>query len=167
MGNLARLVTTIAAAFFALVAVAVSPAQADVDGAGLANQRPDFPYNFCATPEGNSTANGTVVTLWKCNNNDLMLWRWRGDNLVHSVSGKCLTPRGNSYNNGTVLTLWTCTGSPVQDFQGTHGTRETIRTMHSDKCLTNYGGDVGNGVWVTLWTCDPKVPLEQWWGWAG
>ncbi|MHC3394456.1 RICIN domain-containing protein [Streptomyces lavendulocolor] len=124
-------------------------------------------YNFCATPEGNSTANGTVVTLWKCNSNDLMLWRWRGDALVHSVSGKCLTPRGNSYANGTVLTLWTCTGSPVQDFDQVRGTHTTIRPTHArDKCLTNYGGAQANGVWVTLWTCSSSVPNEQKWSWG-
>ncbi|WP_371129926.1 RICIN domain-containing protein [Streptomyces sp. 2231.1] len=124
--------------------------------------------NFCATPEGNSTANGTVITLWTCNGNDLQMFYWRGDALVHGASGKCLTPRGNSLSNGTVLTLWTCTGSSVQNFDQVRGTHTTIRPSNArDKCLTNYGGSQANGVWVTLWTCASSIPAEQQWSWTG
>ncbi|MEV6552877.1 RICIN domain-containing protein [Streptomyces sp. NPDC051597] len=164
--NIVRRAAATVAAIFAVLFVASTPAQADAAGYPLANSA--SPSNFCATPEGNNTANGTVITLWTCNGNDLQMFRWRGDALVHSASGKCLTPRGNSTANGTVLTLWTCTGSSVQNFDQVRGAQTTIRPSNArDKCLTNYGGSQANGVWVTLWTCASNTPAEQQWSWTG
>lgn len=163
--NIVRRVAAVCAAFFAIFLLGSTPAHADLDGLPLINST-TAGTNFCAVPEGNSTANGTVITLWKCNSSDLRIFRWRGDALVHSASGKCLTPRGNSLDNGAVLTLWTCSGSYVQDFNQVHAARNTIRPKYaSDMCLTNYGGQQANGVWVTLWRCASGVPNEQHWSW--
>ncbi|MET9512155.1 ricin-type beta-trefoil lectin domain protein [Streptomyces flavidovirens] len=164
--NIFRRVAAVCAAFFAILFVGSTPAHADVSGYALINPTSSGP-NFCATPQGNSTANGTVITLWTCTSSDLQVFRWRGDALVHSVSGKCLTPRGNSLENGTVLTLWTCTGSYVQDFNQIHTSPRTIRPKYaSETCLTNYGGQQANGTWVTLWKCASGVPTEQRWSWG-
>ncbi len=143
----------------------ISSAQAStMPGAPLFNVTPSGAWK-CATPTGNSTANGTRLTLWDCNGSDLQNWVWRGDRIVHEVSGKCLTPEGDRiYSNGAVLTLWPCTGAESQDFdQSAVAEHRNIKTSHSNKCLTNYGGNFGNGTWMTLWTCAGGDPAEQNW----
>ncbi|MFD7908232.1 RICIN domain-containing protein [Kitasatospora sp. NPDC059722] len=153
-------------ALFALVAMigftslAASPAQA-VGSSVLWNTE-----NKCATPEGNSTDNGTVVTVWSCTGSSLQNWHWEGMLLVHDVSGKCMTPRGNaSGTNGAVLTLWTCdpyaTSSPQRfDY---NLDQERIWTLHGGKCITSEGNSLDNGTWLTLWTCgDPGNHPQSW-----
>ncbi|MFF9852643.1 RICIN domain-containing protein [Streptomyces litmocidini] len=151
-------------ALFALVAViglsftATSPAQA-VGTTKLYN------VGNCATPQGNSTANGTIVTTWTCTGSDLQKWHWAGLFLVHDVSGKCLTPQGNaSGTNGAVLTLWTCdfnnTGGSPQRF---YDEGDRIWTMNGSKCITNKGNSLANGTWLTLWTCASDWNYAQSW----
>ncbi|MGA5069337.1 RICIN domain-containing protein [Streptomyces exfoliatus] len=133
---------------------------------------------LCATPQGNSTANGTIVTTWSCTGSNLQQWYWAGPEsqfLIHQASGKCLTPQGNASEvNGTVLTLWTCDfsyGSPQRFIEaassGEPGQGIRIYTKWGGKCITNYGGSFGNGVYLTLWSCAPDYPKEQYWftGW--
>lgn len=120
---------------------------------------------LCATPQGNSTANGTIVTTWGCTGSDLQQWTYRSGWIYHEVSGKCLTPKGNaSAENGTVLTLWTCdwsTTSP-QKFVNAVSTAR-IYTQWGGKCITNKGGYMGNGAYLTLWTCaSGSVPEQTW-----
>ncbi|MFG2328340.1 RICIN domain-containing protein [Streptomyces sp. NPDC048604] len=125
-------------------------------------------YQMCATPKGNSTANGTIVTTWTCTGSYLQEWRWENNRIIHNASGKCLTPSGDNYaTNGAVLTLWTC--NPYAESQMF---REYWRDMgeprakayYSDKCITNKGDNLGNGAYLTLWTCrDSKTPSQEWW----
>ncbi|GGP87668.1 MULTISPECIES: RICIN domain-containing protein [Streptomyces] len=152
---------------FALPGVSSAHAEAsggEIPGMPLMNIPPSGPHK-CATPQGNSTANGTRITLWDCTGSDAQVWRWSGDRIVHEQSGKCLTPEGDRiYSNGAVLTLWPCTGAESQDFdQSELDFFRNIKTSHSNKCLTNYGGNFGNGTWVTLWTCAGGDPAEQNW----
>ncbi|MFI6448046.1 RICIN domain-containing protein [Kitasatospora sp. NPDC050543] len=142
----------------------VSSAHAQVPGMPFLNVTPSGSTK-CATPQGNSTADGTRITLWDCTGSDLQIWTWRGDRIVHEQSGKYLTPEGDRiYSNGAVLTLWPCTGAESQDFdQSASEFFRMIKTTHSNKCLTNYGGNFGNGTWVTLWTCAGGEPAEQNW----
>ncbi|MFD9793634.1 RICIN domain-containing protein [Streptomyces sp. NPDC059070] len=154
-----------AAAVLGCAVPGISTAQAgQMPGAPLRNYTPGGTAK-CATPQGNSTANGTAITLWDCTGSDLQNWIWRGDRIVHEASGKCLTPRGDRiYSDGAVLTLWPCTGAESQDFDQSAVDRfRNIKTSHSNKCLTNYGGNFGNGTWVTLWTCAGGEPAEQDW----
>lgn len=121
----------------------------------------------CATPQGNSTANGTVLTLWDCTGSWLQQFDYQaGAELVHRASGKCVTPRGNSSANGTVLTLWDCTGSNVQDWEiGDYREYTRHRSTHwtSGKCVTNQGNSQANGTYMTLWDCDSSWPRVQDW----
>ncbi|MEU9298838.1 RICIN domain-containing protein [Streptomyces sp. NPDC048266] len=158
-------------AFFALAAMigftsyTVSPAQA-VGTSVLWNTE-----NKCATPEGNSTANGTVVTVWSCTGSSLQKWHWYdGTMLRHDVSGKCLTPKGNaSGTNGAVLTLWDCnrylTNNP-QRFES-NLEAERIWTRHGGKCITAKGNSLSNGTWLTLWTCGTPYNHPQSWAIVG
>ncbi|WP_187282824.1 RICIN domain-containing protein [Streptomyces sp. MS191] len=133
---------------------------------GTANAAGNRLYNLgsCATPEGNSTSNGAVITVWSCTGSNLQNWHWLNQHIVHDVSGKCLTPRGNaSATNGTVLTLWTCDWSDTspQVFAGNSG---RTWTQFGGKCITNKGNSSANGTWLTLWTCNPEFNTAQAWG---
>ncbi|MFB7383438.1 RICIN domain-containing protein [Kitasatospora purpeofusca] len=121
---------------------------------------------LCATPQGNSTANGTVVTTWSCTGSDLQQWTYRGGGWIyHEASGKCLTPRGNaSAENGAVLTLWTCDWSYTspQKFVVALDPMK-IYTSWGGKCITNKGGSMGDGAYLTLWTCsNSRIPEQEW-----
>ncbi|MEU8522653.1 RICIN domain-containing protein [Streptomyces sp. NBC_01216] len=121
----------------------------------------------CATPEGNRTSNGTVVTVWPCTGSSLQTWYMTADGYVtHPASGKCLTPSGNaSGTNGAVLTLWTCDYGNPNSPQRFTGDGAGFRTVNGGKCVTNKGNSWANGTWLTLWTCpsSPPTPSVQRW----
>ncbi|MFB7671207.1 RICIN domain-containing protein [Kitasatospora purpeofusca] len=118
----------------------------------------------CATPKGNSTANGTIITLWNCTGDELQKWDHDGYQIVHKASGKCLTPQGDGYDvNGAVLTLWPCEEGGNNRSQQFWSSDWFMHAKFSDKCLTNKGGSSGNGTYLTLWTCASDFPPEQHW----
>ncbi|MGW7056021.1 RICIN domain-containing protein [Streptomyces sp. NPDC054888] len=121
---------------------------------------------LCATPQGNSTANGTIVTTWSCTGHDLQQWTYRSGWIYHEVSGKCLTPQGNaSSTNGAVLTLWTCDWSynSSQKFVVKTAYPMKVYTWYGGKCITNKGNSMASGVYLTLWTCtNDRVDVQEW-----
>ncbi|MER5965667.1 RICIN domain-containing protein [Streptomyces sp. NPDC002057] len=156
MSALIALMTLVGVSF-----LAASPAQA-------AGNTKLWNMGSCATPEGNSTANGAVVTVWTCTGSPLQKWHWNGMFLVHDASGKCLTPRGNaSGTNGAVLTLWTCDfnslSSPQRFDEDFDQYSDRIRTLNGTKCITNKGNSLANGTWLTLWSCNPTWNYAQSW----
>ncbi|GGW58808.1 hypothetical protein GCM10010503_39900 [Streptomyces lucensis JCM 4490] len=106
---------------------------------------------YCATPQGDSTANGAIITLWRCTGGASQ--KWHKDSLgrlVNDASGKCLTPKGDAYStNGAVLTLWTCSSTAASQ---RWDTTPPITHHYSDKALTPKGNNMTNGVYLTLWT---------------
>jgi hypothetical protein len=136
--------------------VTMSGGTASAAGTRLLNV-PRGTHDYCATPKGNSTANGTIVTTWDCTGSSLQQWTLTsGGYIKHVASGKCLTPQGDaSGTNGAVLTLWTCTNANSQKFMAYTTTDETpqLFTIFGSKCITNKGDDIANGVYLTLWTC--------------
>ncbi|MFE7772500.1 RICIN domain-containing protein [Streptomyces sp. NPDC057445] len=168
MKKTARTIASFAAVFLALMMVNTTSAQAYIHATGsLIN----YPSNGvkCATPEGNSTANGTVLTFWDCTGSSMQKWYWEDGFVRHLPSGKCMTPRGNAYaTNGAVLTLWDC-GSYRNEAQTfTVGDRLNLRTntytTYGNKCITGYGNGTSNGTYMTLWSCSSSVPATQNWG---
>jgi hypothetical protein len=127
----------------------------------------------CATPKGNGTSNGTIITLWDCTGSPLQHWEVRpagsGYQYVNRASGKCLTPYGNGYEtDGAVLTLWTCnTGGTLdtipQQFASNQMRTWTTYSGPDYRCLTNKGGSHANGTYLTMWRCADSHPTEQQW----
>ncbi|MFJ8010926.1 RICIN domain-containing protein [Streptomyces sp. NPDC096339] len=155
----------VVALFAALVSVFGFGLANSGSAVALTNPHSLLGYNGCGTPKGNSTANGTIVTLWECTGSNLQQWSYQDAHIVHSASGKCLTPQGNaSGTNGTVLTLWTCdwsSTSPQRFVQATNPLR--VYTQWGGKCITNKGGSLSNGTYLTLWTCaSGNVPEQTW-----
>ncbi|MEX0172861.1 RICIN domain-containing protein [Streptomyces sp. LMG1-1-1.1] len=125
----------------------------------------------CATPKGNGTSNGTIITLWDCTGSPLQHWEIRMDGgsyqIVNRASGRCLTPSGNGYKtDGAVLTLWDCDTSSTnypQLFDYSQGWTWTAYSGPDYRCLTNKGGSHANGTYLTLWRCASDYPTEQQW----
>ncbi|WP_189979617.1 RICIN domain-containing protein [Streptomyces capoamus] len=128
---------------------------------GVAHAAPSSSYvsianssgsTYCATPQGDSTANGAIITLWHCTGGASQ--KWHKDSLgrlVNDASGKCLTPKGDAYStDGTVLTLWTCNSTAAS--QRWDIEPPPITQYYSGKALTPKGNRMANGVYLTLWT---------------
>ncbi|MFE2011223.1 RICIN domain-containing protein [Streptomyces sp. NPDC059491] len=158
-------VATFAAIFSSLMMVNAPSSFAYAAGGPWKNNTPNSVK--CATPQGNGTANGTVLTVWDCTNSYVQKFELTSDNhtLRHVASGRCVTPRGNSTANGTVLTLWDCTGSSLQQWEVGDYSLDRNRTTSwvGDKCVTNSGDSQANGTWMTLWTCAGDWPRSQDW----
>lgn len=117
------------------------------------------PGSVCATPAGESTANGTVVTVYHCTGAASQRWAFVDGRLVHKASGKCLTPRGDAEGtDGTVLTLWTCSPSALSQLFYRDGATITNRL---GKAITPKGDSLADGVWLTLWT-NNRANVQEW-----
>ncbi|MEU3527146.1 RICIN domain-containing protein [Streptomyces sp. NPDC038707] len=123
-------------------------AGAAVDGWGWMSNftKPGF---TCATPKGDGTANGTIVTVWHCIGSESQRWAFKDGRLVHKASGKCLTPQADAEDtNGAVLTLWTCNGNASQLFKQDGG----AVTNRLGKAVTPKGDSLNDGTYLTLWS---------------
>ncbi|MEU1230402.1 RICIN domain-containing protein [Streptomyces sp. NPDC005828] len=129
----------------------------EVNGWGwLSNfNKPGF---VCATPQGEGTANGTVVTVWHCTGAESQRWAFDNGRLKHKVSGRCLTPRGDAEGtDGAVLTLWDCGSASSQQFAPNGGTI----TNRLGKAITPTGNSLADGTWLTLWT-NNGANVQEW-----
>ncbi|MCZ4101626.1 ricin-type beta-trefoil lectin domain protein [Streptomyces sp. So13.3] len=168
MKNTTKTLATLAAMLFACMMVNATSAQAYISATGYLINYPGGGVK-CATPEGNSTANGTALTFWDCTGSDIQKWYVEDGFIRNLSSGKCVTPRGNAYaTNGAVLTLWDCGSyrNAAQTFSV--GDRVDLRTntftTYGNKCITGYGNGTSNGTYMTLWSCASNVPATQNWG---
>ncbi|MFF9848226.1 RICIN domain-containing protein [Streptomyces litmocidini] len=129
----------------------------EVDGWGwLSNfNKPGF---VCATPQGEGTINGTVVTVYHCTGAESQRWKFENGRLRHKVSDKCLTPRGDAEGtDGAVLTLWTCGSASSQQFKPDGATI----TNQLGKAITPDGNSLADGKWLTLWT-NNRANVQEW-----
>ncbi|RST19646.1 hypothetical protein E2C00_00205 [Streptomyces sp. WAC05374] len=163
-----RRFTALTMAAFAVLMASTTSAHASVEASGELIAYVGGGVK-CATPKGNSTANGTELTFWDCTQSDMQTFQWKDGLLHHWRSGKCVTPRGNAYaTNGAVLTLWTC-GAPHNEVQrfdvgDRYYSQTNTRTYWGNKCITGYGNGTSNGTTMTLWSCASPVPATQNWG---
>lgn len=156
------LLTSLMAAVALTLSVS-SPASA-ATYVGILSQGRQGMTPICATPEGNGTSNGTIVTVWTCTGSDLQQWSYDGLYLKNLKSGKCLTPQGDASGTpGTVLTLWTCTNASSQRFVATTTLTPTIYTEYGGMCITDKGDSQHDGTWLTLWSCNSSYPISQQW----
>ncbi|MCO5968231.1 ricin-type beta-trefoil lectin domain protein [Actinoallomurus soli] len=157
VGSLTR---KLAAALCAIGAIA----GLSVQGAGTANASVTYMrnLNYCATPQGDGTANGTVITVWSCTGAPSQVWTDLGDGRIYNPhSGKCLTAKGDAYATpGTVLTLWTCATSAASQ---TYSIYVNNITSVGGLMITNRGDSFALGTYLTLWNANyPPAPSQEW-----
>ena len=68
---------------------------------------------LCLDDRGNSSANGAVVQVWRCNGQRTQQWQVMSDGTIRH-NGLCLDARGRGTANGTKAELWSCTGGANQ-----------------------------------------------------
>ncbi|GJF31335.1 glycogen debranching protein [Kitasatospora sp. NE20-6] len=104
----------------------------------------------CVDVNGNSSANGTAVQLWDCNNTTAQNWTRQSDGTVRA-NGSCLDVNGAGTTDGTLVQLWTCNGGGNQQWTVVNG---TLVNPASGKCLDDPGYTTANGTRLDLWTCN-------------
>jgi hypothetical protein len=72
--------------------------------------------NRCVDVPGFSTAPGTALDLWDCNNGGNQSWNLNADLTVTSVASPdlCLDAAGGGTGNGTAVDVWYCNGADNQ-----------------------------------------------------
>jgi O-glycosyl hydrolase len=104
----------------------------------------------CLDDYTGSSADGTKVDLWDCNNTPAQQWTV-GNSLVQ-INGKCLDIVGaGSTANGTLVDLWDCNGGSNQVWTAENG---TLVNPASGKCLDDPGFSTTNGTQLEIWTCN-------------
>ncbi|WP_326673398.1 ricin-type beta-trefoil lectin domain protein [Streptomyces sp. NBC_01257] len=111
----------------------------------------------CMDVNGGSSANGTPVQLWSCNNTDAQWWT-AGSNGTLRALGKCLDATGLGTANGTEVELWDCNGGTNQVWEAYNG---GYRNPASGRCLDDPAASTTDGTRLVLWDCNGG-PNQKW-----
>jgi hypothetical protein len=122
-------------------------------------------WGLCLSVDnGGSTADGTPIIQYTCNNSPSQAWWPYSDGTIRNGYGKCLALPGASTKEGAQLIEYTCNGNLDQEWAG-YGDG-SIQNLNS-----GYYISVGNGDSTAL-----KTPIVQWsyngdngqtWGFVG
>ncbi|MFD0020655.1 ricin-type beta-trefoil lectin domain protein [Streptomyces sp. NPDC058382] len=104
----------------------------------------------CLDVNGGSSANGTAVQLWSCNNTEAQWWTGGSDGTVRAL-GKCLDVTGSGIANGTEVDLWDCNGGTNQVWEAYNG---GFRNPASGRCLDDPAASAADGTRLVLWDCN-------------
>jgi predicted alpha-1,2-mannosidase len=106
---------------------------------------------LCLDDNGGSTANGSHIQIWGCNNTAAQSWTVEPDNTLR-VLGGCLDANGSGTTNGTLIQYWGCNGTGAQ--QWTVGANGSLVNTNSGLCLDDPGASTTAGTQLELWTCN-------------
>ena len=113
----------------------------------------------CVDLSGGSTANGTKVQMWDCNQTNAQADTWNtGDGAIH-VLGKCLDISGGGILNGTRVQLWDCNGTGAQQWRYLSWNR--LVNPQSGRCLDDPNGNSANGTPLQIWDCNTTA-AQSW-----
>jgi hypothetical protein len=111
----------------------------------------------CLDVRGASSADGTQVQIFTCNNTAAQTWTRTGQTL--RALGKCLDVSGASTANGAKIQLWTCNGTGAQNW--VPQANGTLMNTNSNKCLDVLGSSTADSTIVQLFTCSGAAN-QQW-----
>ncbi|MFD9302278.1 ricin-type beta-trefoil lectin domain protein [Streptomyces sp. NPDC060048] len=124
---------------------ATSPGVGAVAVTGLAGK--------CLDVADGSTADGTAVQLWPCNETRAQQWRLTGDTV--RALDKCLTA------DGLYARLATCDGSAKQKFTYRTGDK-TLYNAAANGCVTVPNDNPADGNDLHIFTCATNAAAQQW-----
>ncbi|RAJ40136.1 lysophospholipase L1-like esterase [Kitasatospora sp. SolWspMP-SS2h] len=104
----------------------------------------------CLDVNAGSSANGTAVQIWSCNNTPAQKWSANPDGTLNAL-GKCLDATAGGTADGTEVELWDCNGGANQQWQPYDG---GYRNPVSGRCLDDPGSATADGTRLVLWTCN-------------
>ncbi|MFD3542192.1 ricin-type beta-trefoil lectin domain protein [Streptomyces sp. NPDC058662] len=109
------------------------------------------PAAKCLDVAGGSSADGTAVQLWTCNETRAQQWRLTGDTV--QALDKCLTAQGG------VTVLATCDGSAQQKF--VVRADKTLYNAAANGCVDVPNGNTADGTDLLVYAC-AAGPNQQW-----
>jgi hypothetical protein len=114
----------------------------------------------CVDVPGFSTAPGTALDLWDCNNGGNQSWNYTADKQLTVYADKCLTIGGDGSSAGSPATIENCTGAANQAWE--LGQDLSISSVaQPGLCLDAAGAGTGNGTAVDVWNCNGQAN-QQW-----
>ncbi len=110
----------------------------------------DSQHNKCVDVAGGSTtsANGTAVQLYQCNNTVAQNWTFAPDGSIRFGS-KCLDVSA-PVGNGSQTQIWECTGRANQRWQRDGN---LLRVVDGNRCLDLPNGSSSNATRLQVWDC--------------
>jgi hypothetical protein len=129
-------------------AAAVSTATITVAKATYSGTIRLYKMGLCLDDRNNSSSNGAVVQVWRCNGLPSQRWQVMSDGTIRH-NGLCLD--ANGITNGTKVQLWACTGNGNQKWDTRNYRIHYDNPAATGKVLddTGYGG---NGTQQEIWT---------------
>ena len=112
----------------------------------------------CVDVAGGSTANGTAVQLFDCNDTPAQRWSATPDGTVEAL-GKCLDVAGGGTAAGTVVQLYECNGTGAQQWR--RRADASLLNPASGRCLDTDGSGSGNGTRLVISDCTGAV-TQRW-----
>jgi hypothetical protein len=104
---------------------------------------------YCLDDRNNSSGNGAVVQVWRCNGLASQSWQVMSDGTIRH-NGLCLDAVGSGTANGTKVQLWTCTGHGNQQWD-TKGFRIHYDNPAATGKVLDDTGSGGNGTRQQIW----------------
>jgi Ricin-type beta-trefoil lectin domain/Beta-1,3-glucanase len=135
----------LAAASLGIIATTAPAAQAAGSGAITGYQ------GLCLDDYAASSADGTKVDLYTCNNTGAQQWTVESNGTLQT-NGKCMDITGASTSDGALIELWDCNGGGNQVWQA-QANGELLNPA-SGKCLDDPGFNTTPGTQLDLWDCN-------------
>ncbi|NNN34416.1 ricin-type beta-trefoil lectin domain protein [Streptomyces sp. S3(2020)] len=161
-----RMISRVSAAV--VTAVSALTFSTPANAVGFYGEVRNIGTNKCLAVPNSSSANGTGLIQWTCNDNGDQQWLMEkvpgGNNdryVIYAWPGsKCLAMPNSSTANGTQAIQWTC--DPTDSDQiWIQDSWYRLRNLNSDKCLAVPNSSTANGTEVIQWTCNDN--LDQRW----
>jgi hypothetical protein len=134
---------------------------------------PPAPTTACVDVAGASTASGTIIGPFPCNNQFNEQWIYQNGQFLGlgtvgfgaSAVNKCLSVHGNSTVPGAGVELDTCTGSGgqfwlIQGLASPAGNHSTIENLTTGFCLDSRN-EIGAGLQLVVEPCNGSAG-QQW-----
>ncbi|BEP15324.1 hypothetical protein acdb102_36350 [Acidothermaceae bacterium B102] len=113
--------------------------------------------SLCVDVTGNTSANGTAIEIYTCNNGANQSWTVAGGT-IQSL-GKCMDVNGGGTANGTKVQLYDCNGTTAQAW--TPQANGTLLNPGSGKCLDDPASSTTIGTKLQIYTCSGNAN-QQW-----
>jgi hypothetical protein len=109
-----------------------------------------FKMGYCLDDRNNSSANGAIVQIWRCNGLANQVWQVMSDGTIQH-NGLCADARNFGTTNGTKVQLWACTGKSNQQWNTKNWRVNYTNPAATNKVLDDTGFG-GNGTQQEIWT---------------
>jgi hypothetical protein len=113
----------------------------------------------CVDVRSASTANGTPVQIYTCNQTGAQKWNLSGST-AQVLGNKCLTVAGSSPKNGSAVQISTCTSGNALQAWTVSG--QQIKMKNYNLCLDLTDGNDKAGTALQVWACDSRNTNQTW-----